>query len=717
MKARRVNTKMLLQMEAVECGAASLGIICSWFGLYLPLEQLRSLCGVSRDGTSARNIVVAARTLGLIAKGFKKTVEQVLQLPFPFIVYWENNHFLVVEGVDKMRVFLNDPALGKVWVTHEEFAASYSGVALTFEPGEHFRKKGAPFNVAAKIWELLKGSKKAMYFLLLVVLLSLVPALVIPSITRIFIDFVLIRNNTFWLVPIMASLGAAILITALLMTIQYAITRRLNTKLSLVFSYRLMVRIFHLPMSFYQQRSKAEISSRVDFVNLVAESVTGSLLTTAFSVISSFFFLVVMFIFNVKLAAVCLLMTALAMRLFYWFGMRRNAVYNRLVKDTSSLSGVSYTGLQAMESIKSSARESEFFQKWAGFHARYLVSSQETRRATIVSRAMPSLVSLVIMALILLIGGYEVMNGHLSVGMLLTFTVIFQQFFIPVQRIADSGGEIAMLGSYFRSLYDIMNYPIKENASMDMEKASAPVTTLSGEVSLHELGFGYNIMGPPVIKDITLTIPAGKSYAFIGLSGSGKSTLAKLIIGLYEPWKGAVLFDGVELERIPKLSRTRSIGIVDQEIELFSGTVKDVLTFWDESIAMDQVIQACRLAEIHDVISKRPGGYFSMVSEDGRNFSGGERQRMEIARALIKKPRILILDEATSALDPETEYRICRNIRNLGITLVIIAHRLSTIRDCDQIIVLNRGEIEHKGTHEELLRESSLYQEFLKETE
>jgi ATP-binding cassette subfamily C protein len=715
MSARRVNTPVLLQMEAVECGAASLGIICSYFGSYLPLEQLRTICGVSRDGTSAKNIVVAARTLGMKAQGFKKTAQQALALPFPFIVFWESNHFLVVEGATENKVFLNDPALGKIWVTPEEFAGSYSGVVLQLEPAEGFKKQGAPFNVTQKIWELLSGSKRTLYFLLFAALLALAPALVIPSITRIFIDFVLIQNNTFWLVPIMVSLGAAILINAALMMIQQTVIRRLNTKLSVLLAYRLLVKIFHLPMSFYQQRSKAEISSRVEFANLVAESLTGSLLSTVVSLLSSLFFLGVMFVYSVKLALICLVIAAVTMRLFYWLGLRRNAVYNRFVKDSSSLSGVSYTGLQAIESIKSSARENEFFRKWAGFHARYLISSQQTRLHTTVSRALPGLLSLVNLGLILLIGGYEVMKGDLSVGLLLTFTVLFQQFFVPVQRVADSSSELSMLGSYFRSLYDILHYPDKENTRQ--LTPSVVAEQLSGAISLQALSFGYNQMAPPIINDISLQIPRGQSFAFIGLSGSGKSTLAKLITGLYEPWKGSVQFDGKDLEQLPKALRTASIGMVDQEIELFAGTVKDVLTFWDESIAMEHIIHACRLAEIHDVISKRPGGYFSQLHEGGRNFSGGERQRMEIARALIKKPRILVLDEATSALDPETEFRICQNIKGLGITLVIIAHRLSTIRDCDQIIVLNRGVIEHRGTHEVLLRDSPLYQQFLKETE
>jgi ATP-binding cassette, subfamily C, bacterial len=709
-RAKRVKTSPLLQMEAVECGAAALGIICAYHGLNLPLEQLRMDCGVGRDGTNAKNILTAARSYGLEGKAYRRNARSSLELPLPFIAFWEYNHFLVVEGFDEKRVYLNDPALGKTWVSQEEFAASYSGVSFTFTPGAAFKKGGSSFQTVKAVRDVFGGSHRTVAFLLFISLLALLPALVIPTITRVFFDFILIQKNTFWLVPVMVSLALAIVISIVIMSIQNVITRKLHMKLSTVLSYKLMVKIFHLPLSFYLQRSKAEVASRVEYANIVAESVTGTLLTAFFSIFSSLFFLVVMFAYNVRLTLVCFLLAALSIYIFLRISKRGGTGHSRLVKDTAKLSGITYSGLQSIESIKSSGRESEFFEKWTGFHAKYLAARQETGFYAAVNKAVPSLLSIVNMAVILLYGGYEVMKGGITVGMLVSFTVFFQYFFSPVQKLIELGSEFQLLNSYFRSLYDILNYPVEEPALL----SAVPGEKLQGRIDIHNISFGYNRTSQPVLKDVSLSIATGESAAFVGLSGSGKTTLAKLITGLYQPWDGHILFDDQDLHRLPKSLRTGSIGVIDQEMELFEGTVRDVLTFWDEQVLLEDVIQACKIAEIHDVISERKGGYFSRVDEGGKNFSGGQRQRLEIARALIKKPSILIMDEATSALDPETEYRICENIKALGVTLIIIAHRLSTIRECDRIYVLNGGIIEASGRHADLLEESPLYHDFLK---
>lgn len=710
---RRIKTRPLLQMESVECGAAALGIVCAYHGKHLPLEQLRYDCGVGRDGTNARNIVQAARTYGLEAKGTKKKAAECLFLPPPFIVFWEYNHFLVVEGADKKRVYLNDPALGRTWVTHEEFQDSYSGVALTFTPAAAFRQESSPFNSYQKVLELMSGSRKAVWFLLFTCLLSLLPAVFIPSITRIFFDYVLIQQHSSWLLPTVAALGVAILASTIIMAVQQDVLRRLQTRLSVILSYNLLTKIFHLPLSFYLQRSKAEISSRTQFANSVAEFITGVLLGTGFSLLSSLAFLVIMILYSVKLSLISLLLSLVSIRLFLFLHARSTTGYNRLVKDRSRLSGISFDGLQAIESIKSTGRESEFFERWAGFHARLLVSGQHIGFYNALGKAFPTLLSIWNMAVILVFGGLEVMEGHMTIGMLVTFIAFYQFFFAPVQKLAESQNELQLLNSYLSSLYDILNYP---SATTPAGSSHTRSSKLSGRVEITNLTFGYNRQDKPVLHNLNLTIRPGERVAFIGLSGSGKSTFAKLLAGLYQPWEGAILLDGTPLDQLPPRLRTESIGVVDQEIELFEGTVRDVLTFWDPQVPMEDIMKACRLAEIHDLISERPGGYYSRISEGGKNFSGGQRQRLEIARALIKKPSLLIMDEATSALDPDTEYRIGENIRSLGITTLMIAHRLSTIRDCDQIVVLSEGTIAHIGTHEELVQKSPLYAEFLQQT-
>lgn len=716
MKKGFVNTPPFLQMESVECGAAALGIICAYYGLHLPLEQLRIDCGVSRDGTNAKNMVNAASRYGFTAKGMRNDSRQVLELSYPFVIFWEYNHFLVVEGANQKKVFLNDPALGKWWVTHEEFRQAYSGVVLTFTPNSTFKKSGQPFNVFRKMLEMLSGSRLSLFFLLFTALLAILPAMIIPSLTRIFVDYVLINNNHSWMISILTSLAFAISSGAVILFIQQSVARKLNNKLSTVLSYKLMVRLCSLPMGFFMQRSKAEIAARFDFTTRIADSLTGTVLNLSFGFLSSVFFLIILLVYNLKLGLIVFLMALLTLRIFYWLNRNQGVMFNRFVKDSSSLSGLMYTGIHGIESIKSSSGELAFFQKWTGMHARYMRSAHHTQLKAATSRSVPLLLSAVNSAVILLIGGYEVMQGEFTVGMLISFFIFFQFFFTPLHKLSEASGEFQMLGSYFRSIADIINYPESKKIQL-LSPSAITGNKLSGMVDIKELCFGYNLLVPPVIQNLSLFIPKGQRVAFIGLSGSGKSTLAKLITGLYEPWSGSVNFDGVPVQQLIPSIRTISVGIVDQEIELFEGTIRDVLTFWDRSVPLEDIIDACRLAEIHDVISRRPGGYYSFLTESGKNFSGGERQRMEIARALIHKPSILILDEATSALDPEIEFRICNNIKSLGITLIMVAHRLSTIKDADLIVVLDKGNIDSAGTHKSLIIQSALYREFLNITE
>lgn len=712
MKRLKVNTLPLLQIEVVECGAASLGIICSYYGLHLSLEKLRTDCGVSRDGTNALNIIKAAEGYGLRSKGMRRSKDQLFNLNFPYIVFWNQNHFLVVEGYNEKKFFLNDPALGKWWVTHEEFAKSYSGIVLTFEPGPNFKKGGKPFKILPYIFNLLRSSKSIIFLLFTTTILGLLPAIILPAITRIFVDFILIHKHYNWYIALLVTLLLSILSTSLLLRIQQKILQILSMKLSVILSYRLITRLFSLPLAFYLQRSKPEVASRIEFTSRVSEIITGPLLNTLLGLTSSIFFFIIMISYSVKLSLIGFFLSIVSLLVMHQISRRSTVIFNRFVKDSSSLSALYYNVFNSIESIKSSSAENTIFEKWAGTHARYLHSSHHTQVKLSSSKAIPVLLSSFNIAFLLLIGGSEVMNGNISVGMLLTFTIFYQFFTTPLQRLSESGNEINILSGYLRSINDVLNFPIK--STQRKTNLNNPASEVS--VKIENVSFGYNKLAPPILSEISLSIPRGSTIAFVGLSGSGKSTLAKLISGLYEPWEGAILINGINVQNIESSHRANILGVVDQEIELFSGKIKDVLTFWDDSIPENMVIEACKIAEIHDIIAARPGGYYSILEEGGRNFSGGERQRMEIARALIEKPRILIMDEATSALDPETEFRICNNIKKIGITLIIIAHRLSTIKDADKILVLDKGKILDSGSHEQLKKDSVLYKEFLEKS-
>lgn len=708
---RRIKTPTVLQMEAVECGAACLGIVLAYYGKIVPLEELRVECGVSRDGSVAGNILRAARRYGLTAQGYQSEPEGLRSLPLPMIIHWNFNHFVVVEGFRGKRVYLNDPARGPRTVTEQEFDQSFTGVVMVFEPSAEFTRTGERRSLVKALGKRLSGSQIALTYVVLASLMLVIPGLLIPAFARVFIDDILNAGQTEWLMPLLIVMVITAAVRMLLTWLQQRYLLRLETKLALSSSARFFWHILRLPIPFFTQRYGGEIGARVELNDRVAQVVSEELATTMLNIILIAFYALLMFQYSPLLTVIGVVIALLNTLALRYVSRLRVDTNQRLLQERGKLVGTAMNGLQTIETLKATGAESDFFAQWAGYQAKTLNAQQELGRLSQLLSVVPSFLTAISTAAVLVIGATQIISGQITMGMLVAFLTLMTSFLEPVNQMVYLGGRIQEVEGDLNRLDDVLRYPTDpEIGKMVSARDSADEKAkLVGAVELRDITFGYSPLAPPLIENFNLSLKPGTRVALVGASGSGKSTIARLVAGLFTPWSGKIWFDGQPRAEIPRYLITNSLAMVDQDIFLFAGTVRENLTLWDPTIPETNIIQAAKDAAIHEDILQRSGGYDHLIEEGGRNFSGGQRQRLEIARALVGNPSILILDEATSALDTITEKIIDDNIRRRGCTCLIVAHRLSTIRDCDEIIVLDRGKVVQRGTHEELAASDGPY--------
>lgn len=720
-------TPTVLQMEAVECGAAALAIVLGFHGRHVPLEELRLACGVSRDGSKASNVVRAARTFGLIAKGYRKeTLADLDEVPLPAILFWNFNHFLVLEGFGRGRVFLNDPCSGPRTVTLDEFEAGFTGVVLTFERGPDFQPGGAKRGVVPALRSRLRGSETALLFVVLVSLALVIPGLIVPAFSRVFVDEILVRGRVDWLGALLTGLLLTAAVRAILTWLQQHTLLRLETKLALTSSSTFFRHVLRLPVAFFTQRYAGEIGSRVAINDRLAQLLSGQLATALLGLLLLAFYAVAMWQYSITLTLLGFVIAAVNLVVLRHVSRRQADGHQRMMQDQGNLLGTTMSGLQTIETIKATGGEADFFSRWSGYQAKALNAEQRYGASTHFLNTVPPLLTAISQAAILGTGGWLVIDGRLTIGALVAFQTLMASFLEPVNRLVRLGATLQTVDGSLKRLDDVLRHPVDPNTSIGTAAAPLAVSAvstaansrlikLSGQLELRNLTFGYSRLDPPLIENFSLTLQPGQRIALVGPTGCGKSTISRLVCGLYEPWSGEILFDGRPRNAIPPAALAHSLALVDQEVFLFEGTARENLALWDSTAAEGAIVDAARDACIHETIAARPGGYDGRIDEGGRNFSGGQRQRLEIARALVNQPTLLVLDEATSALDAHTEHAIDLNLRRRGCACLIIAHRLSTIRDCDEIVVLSRGKIMQRGTHAELAAQTGLYADLIKE--
>ncbi len=707
----RRATPAILQMEATECGAACLAMILAHYGRWVPLEELRVRCGVSRDGSKAVNMLRAAREYDLTARGFRRQdARSLLDLPFPMIVFWNFNHFIVLEGIKGNKVYIVDPAFGPQKITLEEFDEGFTGICLGFAPGPEFRPSGARPSVWRGLFSRLGNTRSPLLFMLLATLALVVPGLAIPTISKVFVDDVLIPRSESFVAPLLIGLGAAAVLQGALTWLQQNCLARTEAKLSLVSTSKFFWHVVTLPMTFFGQRFAGDLASRVASNDRMARLISGEFATNAINMLTMAIYAAVMLSYDLTLTLVTFAMVAVNLLALRWVSRAREHGNRRLLKEQGKVAGTSVNGLYMIETIKASGTEGEFFARWAGIYANALSAQQELGLYTNLLNVVPPLLASLTTVAILGVGGLRIVDGALTIGGLVAYQSLVQSFFLPIDGLVRFAANIQTVKGDIARLDDVLNYAPDERVVQRMSErhAEAPPSA-RGFLSIEDVTFGYNAQEPPLIENFSLSVKPGQRVALVGGSGSGKSTVGKLICGLLKPWSGVVRVDKRIIDNIPPGHLTEVISYVDQECVLLEASVRDNVTLWNTAIGEHQLTQALRDAVIHDEIMSRPGKYETKVEENGRNFSGGQRQRLEIARALATDPTILVLDEATAALDPLTELAIDDRLRQRGCTCLIVAHRLSTIRDADEIVVMDRGTVVQRGTHDELIAEDGVY--------
>lgn len=733
----RIKVPTVLQMEETECGAASLGMVLAHFGRVVPLEELRDACGVSRDGSNASAMLKAARGYGMQAKGYRRPFSKLAEGDLlPQILFWRFSHWVVLEGYGKDCLYINDPAEGRRAIAVTEAERLYSGVALHAEPGPDFTTGGRRTSWLGDLWARMRPGRLGFVLAAIAGLFLVVPGVMLPMFTTVFVNDILNSpTGTNAAALVTAVLIVSLLIGVLTLTQQWFLAR-LQTRLVVSGSFRLVDHLLRLPVQYFTQRFPGVIVSRLDQVDSITQLLAGPLITAGVATVGLVVYAAVMVAYSPLLAGLAIIASLLNIAALWYVSRRRDAANQLQLRESSRLTGLGMSMVSTIEAVKTSGAEDSAFERWAGFQARYLLASQDMGRLTNGLSVVPTTLSSLTSVLVLAIGGVGVMSGSLSLGILVGFQALMASFLSPIGQLVSLAQQSQTAQGQLMQVNDVFSSGVDEQftrpaapgpdgtaagsdgttgpdgtaaAGDDPDSACAVTARLNGALELRDVEFGYTRVGKPLICGFNLTVAPGSRVALVGASGSGKSTIVKLILGLYEPWGGDILFDGRPRQAWDRALITTSVSFVDQRIMLFEGTIRDNLTLWDSSVAQDDLIAAARDACIHDDIAARTGGYESAIQGGGRNFSGGQRQRLEIARSLVLDPSILVLDEATSALDTETEQKIDRNLRRRGATCIIVAHRLSTIRDCDEILVLDAGRIVQRGTHDELIAQGGRY--------
>lgn len=705
-KKQRIKTPVLLQMHATECGAACLGSVLAYFGRWVPLTQLRERCEVSRDGSSAASIVRAARHYGLECKGLSINADLLKNLTLPLILFWQFSHFVVLEGMSENHFYLNDPASGRRKLTKEEFVKGYSGIALQLNPTDNFQSGGEWPNLFAQLKILLSGAWRVFIGVFACAVMMTLLALVIPGSLVVFVDEVM-QNHSSWLGVVLSLFVAGVLVYAL-SWLKHRILERLSLKISVIGYNESLTKLLRLPLDFFEHRQVGDLTDRVSTIDRLAKNLTTEFLVLLIDIAMSVVLLVAMLLFNVFLALVVLILALFHGLLTYTLNVRQSIQSQAMRREQGLLLAIGMQMLSHAENLRMTGADDRFFTRWSGQQARELQARQINSELTAINSALPGLISIWRSGAVLAIGGVFVISGELTLGVLVGFYFLAEMFLDPIGRFMEFADKRHTLETDLQRLQDISS--TTEDSIFSRRKTeSISIPTfegrfqLTGLVELRNVTFGYNRSRPPLIKDFNLTIKPGQRVAVVGSSGSGKSTLMRLISGISHPWSGEILFDGHLRDEIPEEVLRRSISVVNQEAMLFAATVRDNITLWNPAVSDEIIVSATRDACIHHDILVRPRGYSTEVEEGGANFSGGQRQRLEIARALVGNPTLLLLDEATSSLDAATEESVDDSLRRRGVTCFIIAHRLSTVRDCDEIIVMEKGAVVQRGTHEKMI--------------
>lgn len=701
---------IVMQMEAVECGAACLTMIFAYYGRYIPLEKVREDCGVSRDGSNLKNMYLVAQNQGFEAKAFKLEYNRLKErASFPCIVFVEGGHFVVLNGFKKNAVYINNPAKGIIKMPEQDFIAIYSGFCMTLKPTDKFEPYGRPVTIFDFVKDQLKGTGKMVALVLLTTLIMTLVNMCLPGIDRFFVDQILVKSGVTVGLLFYTMYLTLVVIQLIALWIKSAYMIKLQGKMSITACTTFVWHLMSLPCRFYEQRMTGDLLERYNSNQELATNIINNITPVVLDVASLLFYALMMVSYSPLLAGIGIFSVLVNLFITRAISNQRTNITRVMAKNTAALNVATLSGIEMIETIKSSGVENNFFQNWADIYGDYSEQNMNLSKLAVRFGQIPDMISMLTSNIVIIIGAIWVMHGNWTIGILVAFNAYLSSFSAPAKSVENVSKVFLEMKTETERVQDVMHYSREYDLSKDEIEKGKSYRKLGDRLELKNITFGYNRLLPPLLKDFSLVLEAGKSIAIVGGSGSGKSTVAKLISGLQTPWSGSIMLDGTDIENIPREIRAISIGYVTQDTTFFESSIGDNIRMYDDTVESYDVILAARDVKIHKDILSREGGYSAELKERGANFSGGQRQRMSIARILARNPRILILDEATAALDAETEYGVMKAIYNRNISTVVISHRLSIIRDCDEIIVLEKGVIVDRGRHEYLMEHCPYY--------
>lgn len=717
---RPAKVPVVMQLEIMECGAACLAMILAYYGKWITLEEARENCGVSRDGQNALNIVKAARNYGLECTGYSMDIVLFKSFEeFPCIVHWGFNHFVVVTGIKGNKVYINDPAIGQRTISFEEFDKNYTGIVITMRPGDKFVRDGKPKSVIQYAKKQLKGTKSIIALVIITAVITNIFGIINPIFSKIFMDRLLTGRNPEWLYPFIITLVLVNFVSLTASLIGAISSIRINGKVAVVGSTSFMWKALHLPMKFYSQRMVGDIQSRQNMSASISNTLINTFAPLVLNSAMMVFYLVVMLRQSVFLSFFGIASITINYFVSRIISNKRINITRASARDSGKLYSTEIAGIEMIETIKASGSEVGYFEKWAGYQAHVNSAKIKSMKIEQGLGIIPGIVSIITNNAVLICGIMLVLNGQFTCGSVMAFQGLLSSFTAPATSLISTNQKINEMRTNMERLEDVMEYPSDERAEETKYNPNEEKSydKLSGKIELIDVTFGYSPLAKPLIENFNMTLKPGSRIALVGRSGCGKSTIAKLVSGLYKPWSGQILFDGEPIDKIDKSILRSSLAVVNQDIILFNDSIRENIRMWDKSIEDFEVILATRDADIYDDIISRPGGFDYVINENGNDLSGGQKQRIEIARTLALDPTIVILDEATSALDAITEGKVVKSINDRGVSCIVVAHRLSTVRDCDEIIVMDKGKIVDRGTHEELMARGGLYKEIVSSEE
>ena len=703
-----------IQMQPGENGAAALCMILGYYKKYVSLQEMRESCSTSRNGLSPEKFLDAAERYGLVGEMLEIDAEELKNQELPLIIVWKKKYYAIIESVHGDLVKVVDPAKGEYKLEFKKLKELYRGKAIALRPGPGFEPGGEKESLCHLLSGRIANIRSVLAALLIFSVICIGLDLWHTVLTRGFMDDIVGRadysqeKETYYLIALYG-ITALILLFSILRT---QLAHRSSRSASAQTGSGLFKKIIALPLRFFEQYSASELMNRLESNEKLDNTIIQSLVPSSIDAVMSVFYFILLLRYNWILALICLALTVINIALTLYAQEKSAIAARSTTTSANTLNASILNGMNMIDTIKSSGAERAYYNLWHESQVQTLDTRMNaariSRRATFASNLMNYLIQ----AVQLFLGAYFIAHGRFTLGMMSLFQSVLNKMRSSLSKCLNTVNTLQTLRTNIERVNDINDRETRPGNPLP-EEAYGSVDKLDGDVLVSHLNFRYNSGDRLAVNDVSLSVRKGQIVAIVGSTGCGKSTLLKLMADLYEPESGEILYSGRKRAEIPDVVFHSSIATVDQETMAFEDTISDNLKMWDSTIEDYEVIMAARDAQIHDRILEDRNGYSALLLENGRNFSGGELQRMELARALAHEPTLLFLDEFTSALDALTEDKVMRSIRDKGTTCVIVAHRLSTIMDCDRIYVMDEGRIVEEGTHDELYHMDGLYRKLI----